>query len=118
MLKKTLGDIGFADTYTIFACNIKLTQPQTSMKPFKEVINYLAGNSFVIRYNDFEHFSVPYHYHTEFELVYIVRSTGKKFVGDVIEDFGPGDIVFFGKHASTLFPQRQTILFRKSGVTS
>jgi len=66
------------------------------MKPFKEVINYLAGNSFVIKYNDFEHFSVPYHYHNEFELAYILRSTGKKFVGDVIEDFGPGDLVFLG----------------------
>lgn len=66
------------------------------MKPFKEVINYLAGNSFVIKYNDFEHFSVPYHYHSEFELAYILRSTGKKFVGDVIEDFGPGDLVFLG----------------------
>lgn len=72
------------------------TQLQTRMKPFKEVINYLAGNSFVIKYNDFEHFSVPYHYHNEFELAYILRSTGKKFVGDVIEDFGPGDIVFLG----------------------
>lgn len=96
MLKKILNDIRFADTYTIFAYTNKLTQPQTSMKPFKEVVNYLAGNSFVIKYDDFEHFSVPYHFHNEFELVYILRSTGKKFVGDVIEDFGPGDIVFLG----------------------
>lgn len=66
------------------------------MKPFKEVINYIAGNSFVIKYNDFEHFSVPYHYHSEFELAYILCSTGKKFVGDVIENFGPGDLVFLG----------------------
>lgn len=66
------------------------------MKPFKEEINYRADTSFIIKYNDFEHFSVPYHYHYEYELAYIVRSTGKKFVGDVIEDFEPGDIVFFG----------------------
>jgi AraC-like DNA-binding protein len=66
------------------------------MKPFKEVINYHIGNSFIIRHNDFEHFSVPYHYHGEYELVYIISSTGKKFVGDVIEDFGPRDLVFLG----------------------
>ena len=66
------------------------------MKPFKEVINYHAGNSFVIKYNDFEHFSVPYHYHGEYELAYIITSTGKKFIGDVIDDFGPEDMVFLG----------------------
>lgn len=66
------------------------------MKPFKEVVNYIAGNSFIIKYNDFEHFSVPYHYHNEFEIAFILKSTGKKFVGDIVEDFGPGDLVFFG----------------------
>ncbi len=66
------------------------------MKPFKEIINYHIGNSFIIRYNNFEHFSVPYHYHVEYELVYVISSTGKRFVGDVIEDFGPQDLVFLG----------------------
>jgi len=66
------------------------------MKPFKEVITYHAGNSFVIKYNDFEHFSVPYHFHGEYELAFIITSTGKKFIGDVIDDFGPGDMVFLG----------------------
>lgn len=66
------------------------------MKPFKEELNYKADASFIIKYNDFEHFTVPYHFHYEYELAYMVSSTGKKFVGDVIEDFGPGDIVFLG----------------------
>ena len=66
------------------------------MKPFKEVINYPAENSFVLRYNDFAHFSVPWHFHNEFEMIYIVQGTGKKFVGDVVEPFEPGDFVFYG----------------------
>lgn len=66
------------------------------MKPFKEVINYTAENSFIIRYDDFEHFSVPCHFHHEYEIVYIIQSTGKRFVGDVIESFEPEDLVFFG----------------------
>lgn len=66
------------------------------MKPFKEVINYPAENSFVLRYNDFAHFSVPWHFHNEFEMIYIVQSTGKRFVGDVVESFKPGDFVFYG----------------------
>jgi AraC-like DNA-binding protein len=66
------------------------------MKPFKEVINYPVENSFVLRYNDFAHFSVPWHFHNEFEMIYVVRGTGKRFVGDVVENFAPGDLVFYG----------------------
>jgi len=66
------------------------------MKPFKEEINYPTENSFILRYNDFAHFSVPWHFHNEFEMAYIVQSTGKRFVGDVIENFRPGDFAFYG----------------------
>lgn len=66
------------------------------MKPFKEVINYSADNSFIIRYNEFEHFSFPYHFHNEYEIIYVIESTGKRVVGDVEENFGPEDLVFFG----------------------
>lgn len=66
------------------------------MKPFKEEINYPTENSFILRYNDFAHFSVPWHFHNEFELAYIIQSTGKRFIGDVIENFGPGDFAFYG----------------------
>jgi AraC-like DNA-binding protein len=66
------------------------------MKPFKEEINYPTENSFILRYNDFSHFSVPWHFHNEFEMAYIVQSTGKRFVGDAIENFGPGDFAFYG----------------------
>jgi AraC-like DNA-binding protein len=66
------------------------------MKPYKEEINYPSENSFILRYNNFAHFSVPWHFHNEFEMAYIVRSTGKRFVGDAIENFGPGDFAFYG----------------------
>jgi hypothetical protein len=64
------------------------------MKPFKEEINYPTENSFILRFNDFAHFTVPWHFHNEFEMAYIVQSTGKRFVGDVIENFEPGDFAF------------------------
>jgi len=66
------------------------------MKPFKEVINYPADNSFLIKYDNFPHFTIPWHFHDEFEIVYILRSYGKKFVGDAVEEFGPGDLSVFG----------------------
>ncbi len=73
------------------------------MKPFKEVINYPAENSFVLRYNNIAHFSVPWHFHHEYEMVYIVRSKGKRFVGDVVENFEPGDLAFYGSTLPHLY---------------
>lgn len=41
-------------------------------------------------------FDAGYHYHPEYEITYIIESTGKRFVGDSISEFGPGDFVFIG----------------------
>jgi len=68
------------------------------MIPFKEVINYPVDNSFVMKYENFPHFRFPWHFHEEFEIVYIVNSFGKKFVGDAVEEFSPGDLSIYGSN--------------------
>ncbi len=65
------------------------------MKPFHAVIDYPLDNSFIVKYDNFPHFNVPLHFHNEFEIVYIIKSFGKKYVGDVVEKFGPGDLSFY-----------------------
>ncbi len=37
-----------------------------------------------------------WHYHPECELTYVARGEGMRFIGDSVQQFGPGDLVFAG----------------------
>ena len=43
-------------------------------------------------------FKAPFHFHPELELVYVKKSSGKRIIGDKIESFNAGDMVFVGKN--------------------
>jgi len=41
-------------------------------------------------------FQAPFHFHPELELVYIKESYGKRIIGNMMEQFAAGDMVFLG----------------------
>ena len=43
-------------------------------------------------------FQSPFHYHPELELVYVLESNGKRIVGNSVEPFEAGDMVFLGSN--------------------
>jgi AraC-like DNA-binding protein len=43
-------------------------------------------------------FAAPWHFHPEYELVWIVRSNGRRFVGDSAEPFEADDLVLMGPY--------------------
>ena len=66
------------------------------MKIMHEQLNPSGTNSLHIKWDDFPHFTFPWHFHTEYELVYVIKSFGKRFVADHVEDFTGGDLVLLG----------------------
>ncbi|TZF83187.1 AraC family transcriptional regulator [Pedobacter sp. BS3] len=66
------------------------------IKPSFEALGTPGNHSFLLR--DFkEHaFSAPYHFHPEYELTFIVKGMGKRFVGSNMENYQSGDLVLLG----------------------
>lgn len=52
--------------------------------------------SFIVFNEVGTHFPYPWHYHPEYELVLVRKSTGRRMVGDHIANFKEGDLVFMG----------------------
>ena len=68
------------------------------MKIMHEQLSFNSTSSFRIKWDDFPHFTFPWHFHSEYEIVYVIQSFGKRFVGDHISHFDAGDLVLLGSN--------------------
>jgi AraC-like DNA-binding protein len=66
------------------------------MKPIIERLNKSPKSSFVLQKDIYPHYPTPWHYHPEYELVLVIKSTGKKIIGDHMSDFSDGDLALMG----------------------
>lgn len=66
------------------------------MKPELEVIPQHWGSSIHAFQYEQKAFHTPWHYHSEFELTYVTKSNGIRYVGNSIENFHKGDFVLVG----------------------
>ena len=67
------------------------------MKPQQRDIITTPDYHFTIRMHEIPYFDVSWHTHPQYELIYILNSTGKRYVGDSVEPFKEDDMVFLGK---------------------
>lgn len=68
------------------------------MKPALEHLPKEKEESFVVKYFDYHYYPTPWHYHPEYEIVLVTESTGKRFIGDHICNFEPGNLAFIGSN--------------------
>lgn len=66
------------------------------MKPIYRDILSAPDASFVINEYQMSYFDIPWHLHPQYEIIYVVRSTGTRYVGDSIEPFREDDLVLLG----------------------
>ena len=67
------------------------------MKIMREQVSFPPRSLLKVKWDDFPHFTYPWHFHSEFEIVYVLKSSGKRFVADNVEPFNEGDIILEGQ---------------------
>ncbi len=99
------------------------------MKLLCTEISPLINSSFFIEKRERDFFSSPFHTqpsfhsHPELELVYIMEGYGKRIIGNKVESFNSGDMVFIGSNVPHIwlsdetFYKENSILYSKSIVS-
>jgi AraC-like DNA-binding protein len=68
------------------------------MKPFYQKLVTPPSQSVIIFNEEKPHFTVPWHFHPEIEILFVVKSSGTSYIGDCIESFNAGDITIIGEN--------------------
>ncbi len=66
------------------------------MKPTYLSIDSSPGSSFAVRLFERDIFPTNWHFHPQYELTYMVSSTGIRYIGDNIDNFQRGDLILMG----------------------
>ncbi len=66
------------------------------MKILQTEIALKLNSLFTVMERDESFFTSPLHYHPEYELVFIRESSGKRIIGNLIQEFDAGDMVLIG----------------------
>lgn len=88
------------------------------MKLIIERLNKEAKSSFVLQKDVYPHYPTPWHYHPEYELVLVLKSSGEKIIGDHISSFADGDLAFLGPFLPHVYHNSQIYYEENSNLTA
>ena len=77
------------------------------MNPVLEYLPPETEESFFAQAFEFPYFPTPWHYHSEYELVLVEKSHGKRFIGNSVNEFHEGDLSFLGPNLPHLYRNAQ-----------
>ena len=66
------------------------------MDPILEKVKVEQQQSFAVKEEILPYIRIGWHFHPEYELTFFTESTGRRFVGDHTDVFGPGDLLLIG----------------------
>lgn len=73
------------------------------MKPALEYLPKGLDESFVVKSFEYNFYPTPWHFHPEYEIVLVTESTGKRFIGDNISNYKPGNLALLGPNLPHLY---------------
>ena len=68
------------------------------MKIMHEQIDFPGRSAVKVKLREMPHFTYPWHFHAEYELLYVIRGSGTSFVANSIEEFNSGDLALIGSN--------------------
>ncbi|MFK7949714.1 MAG: AraC family transcriptional regulator [Saprospiraceae bacterium] len=90
------------------------------MKAELEYISNELMDSFLVKFVERPErldFKSVYHYHPEYELIWTIKSSGRRFIGNHISEYKPDELVFLGKNIPhcwiTPEPSKQMVIQMK-----
>jgi len=104
--------LSFSNIFVLF------TENCITMKLIIERLNKDAKSSFVLQKDVYPHYPTPWHYHPEYELVLVVKSSGDKIIGDNISTFTDGDLAFLGPNLPHVYHNSKIYYEENSNLTA
>lgn len=68
------------------------------MKIMHEYIDFPGRSAVKVKWREMPYFTYPWHFHNEFELLYVINGSGTSYVADSIKPFQSGDLALLGSN--------------------
>lgn len=88
------------------------------MKLIIERLNKDVKSSFVLQKDVYSCYPTPWHYHPEYELVLVLKSSGDKIIGDHMSSFTDGDLAFLGPNLPHVYRNSKIYYQENSDLTA
>lgn len=107
--------VAFLLSFLIFVCELNFAEYMR--RPIiNEKLPISESNPIKARHYDYDRFTYPWHFHSQYEIIYVKESHGLCFVGDCIEKFSAGDVILFGTNLPHYM--RSNDIYGSENVTS